>query len=740
MLHTEIISHIRTSDRAIQTQEDHSRGVAEWAERFTQEIGLPGWGRFLGELHDKGKEKRDFQTYIRVMNGLPTETSVYQDKTHAYVGALLARRLFPAGYPFVAYALAGHHAGMPDYLSLEAQLKRPLPDEVSLEELPEAPEFPAALLGPMRGHLFMLNHLLRMLYSCMVDADYLDTERFMLPEQAQLRGSQAGLRELLSKLEVHLAQLAAQSPDTPVNRIRKQVQDACRKSAERPVGVYSLTVPTGGGKTLSSVLWALLHAVKHGKKRIILSIPYTSILTQTASVLRQLFGEENVLEHHSNLQPDEQATDEESALRKKLATENWDFPIIVTTNVQLLESMYASHPAACRKLHHLAHSVILFDEAQTLPGERLQPIVNALKTYQQLFGVSLLFTTASQPTLEGTREGHAEVLQGFDKIEEIIPASWKLHESLKRVRLHFRQEAMDEASVADALRRHHRVLCIVNTRKDAGEIFSRLSEPEEGALHFHLSRMMCSEHLDRTLHDIKEALKRDETTPIRVVSTQLVEAGVDMDFPVVYRQEAGLDSVLQAAGRCNREGRLPELGRTEVFRLDGRPVPPGTLNFANQARLNMAVPDDWFAPQAMTDYFTHFYQLIPTFDKPEEIKGLKWSMQQSLYHPKHPQELMFDTADQVFRLIDSKGYPVVVPYGESPELMARLEKGELNAALFRKLNRYTVQLTERDFKEFLSTGMLEAVQGLYLLKDSAQYDDKVGLKGDNHWINETLIL
>ena len=732
-----IISHIRTSDLAIQTNDEHSLEVAERAERFTQEIGMSGWGRFLGGLHDKGKEKYDFQTYIRMMNEMPTRTNIYHDKTHAYVGALLARKLFPAGYPFVAYALAGHHAGMPDYLSLEELLKKPLPTEVSLDNLPEHPEFPVALLGSMRGNPYMLNHLLRMLYSCLVDADYLDTECFMLQKQARLRGNQTRLSELLLRLEVHLKWLAEQSLDTPVNRIRKQVQDACRQSAERPVGVYSLTVPTGGGKTLASMLWALLHAVKHGKKRIILSIPYTSIITQTAAVLRQIFGEENVLEHHSNLQLDEQEVDEDSALRKKLATENWDFPIIVTTNVQLLESMYASHPAACRKLHNLANSVILFDEAQTLPGERLQPIVDALKTYQQLFGVSLLFTTASQPTLEGVREGYAETLLGFDRIEEIIPASWNLHEHLQRVRLYFREDAMDYESIASELMQQHRVLCIVNTRKDAVEIFSRLSDSEEGALHFHLSRMMCAEHLDKNLQEIKEALKRDESTSIRVVSTQLVEAGVDIDFPVVYRQEAGLDSVLQAAGRCNREGKLSKYGWTEVFRIKGRNVPLGTLNFANQARLNMPEPADWFAPKAMTDYFTHFYQLIPTFDRQEEVKGLKWNIKQSLYSP---QKLMFDTADQAFRLIDSKGYSVVVNYGESLNLIRRLECGELDATLFRKLNRYTVNLTERDFKEFVSAGMIESVYGLFYLIDSVQYDDKVGLKLNNHWMNETLIL
>ena len=734
MENTQIISHIRKEDLAIQTNKAHSCGVAERAELFTQALGMPGWGTFLGLLHDKGKEKKDFQTYIRLMNEFPADSRTYQDKTHAYVGALLAKRLFPKGYHFVAYALAGHHAGMPDSYSLEELLKKDLPEEVSWDGLPDVPSPPSYLRQMQQPDL---NHLFRMLYSCLVDADYLDTENFMMPGQARLRNNQTSLADLLPKLEVYLQNLAERSADTPVNRIRKQVQDVCRQAAERPSGVYSLTVPTGGGKTLSSILWAMLHAIRQGKQRIILSIPYTSIITQTAAVLKKIFGDDQVLEHHSNLAVDETDVSDETALRKKLATENWDFPIIVTTNVQLLESMYASHPSACRKLHNIANSVLLFDEVQTLPGERLQPIVDALRTYQRFFGVSLLFTTASQPTLEGVRPGHQADLLGFEKIEEIVPAAWHLHEKLRRVHLHFCTSPLTYQEISEQLLQHPRVLCIVNTRKDAGEIFSRLGESEPGALHFHLSRMMCAEHLDHTLHEIKEALQRDASTPIRVVSTQLVEAGVDMDFPVVYRQEAGLDSILQAAGRCNREGKLPELGRTEVFQIEGRRVPLGTLNYANQARLNMPVPEDWFSPEAMKDYFTHFYHQIPTFDKKEEGKdGLKWTMQELLYSVKKP---MFDTADHVFRLIDSKGYSVVVHYGESDTLMNHLKNGVFDPLLFRRLNRYAVQLNEHDFKAFVEAGMIEPVQGLYYLSDSAQYHSSVGLKLDNHWIDEILI-
>ena len=734
MENTQIISHIRKEDLAIQTNKAHSCGVAERAELFTQALGMPGWGTFLGLLHDKGKEKKDFQTYIRLMNEFPADSRTYQDKTHAYVGALLAKRLFPKGYHFVAYALAGHHAGMPDSYLLEELLKKDLPEEVSWDGLPDVPSPPSYLRQMQQPDL---NHLFRMLYSCLVDADYLDTENFMMPGQARLRNNQTSLADLLPKLEVYLQNLAERSADTPVNRIRKQVQDVCRQAAERPSGVYSLTVPTGGGKTLSSILWAMLHAIRQGKQRIILSIPYTSIITQTAAVLKKIFGDDQVLEHHSNLAVDETDVSDETALRKKLATENWDFPIIVTTNVQLLESMYASHPSACRKLHNIANSVLLFDEVQTLPGERLQPIVDALRTYQRFFGVSLLFTTASQPTLEGVRPGHQADLLGFEKIEEIVPAAWHLHEKLRRVHLHFCTSPLTYQEISEQLLQHPRVLCIVNTRKDAGEIFSHLGEPEPGALHFHLSRMMCAEHLDHTLHEIKEALQRDASTPIRVVSTQLVEAGVDMDFPVVYRQEAGLDSILQAAGRCNREGKLPELGRTEVFQIEGRRVPLGTLNYANQARLNMPAPKDWFSPEAMKDYFTHFYHQIPTFDKKEEGKdGLKWTMQELLYSVKKP---MFDTADHVFRLIDSKGYSVVVHYGESDTLMNHLKNGVFDPLLFRRLNRYAVQLNEHDFKAFVEAGMIEPVQGLYYLSDSAQYHSSVGLKLDNHWIDEILI-
>ncbi len=731
---TDKIAHIRKSDKCIQSIYEHALGVAELAEKFTSEIGMPQWGHYMGMLHDKGKEKKDFQTYIKVCNDLPTTTRLYGDKTHAYVGALLAKKYFPKGYPFVSYALAGHHSGMPDYTQLQVLLERNLPNEITEEDIPNSPLLPTYSVPIQKSDI---NHIYRMLYSCLVDADYLDTEAFMNIEQAQLRPHGSSLQTLLLLLEERLKELSENCADTVVNRIRKKIQDECRLAGDKPSGIYSMTVPTGGGKTLSSVLWALLHAIHNQKKRIIISIPYTSIITQTAAELKQIFGKENVLEHHSNLQISDK-DDDETEIGKKLAAENWDFPIIVTTNVQLLESMYSSHPASCRKLHNIANSVIIFDEIQTLSGERLQPIINALKTYHRLFGISLLFTTASQPTLEGIRPGHSKDLNGFEHIEEIIPENWKLHESLKRVNISFNENPMSYEAIANKLMKQQRVLCIVNTRKDASELYARLPKASNTERHFHLSRMMCAEHIDSTIRQIKDLLKRDNTTPIRVISTQLIEAGVDIDFPVVYRQETGLDSILQAAGRCNREGKLPQLGYTEVFKIEGRRVPVGTLSFANQARINMKVPSDWFSPEAIRDYFTHFYHQIPTFDKGININSCDYTIEFMLEN--NLQELMFDTADKAFKLIENNGISVIVNFENSSSLISQLKRGEINKNIFRKLNRYTVNITQTDFKECLSTGMIEAVGNLYYLTDKQQYDPNVGLKTNNYLAEETLII
>ena len=285
------------------------------------------------------------------------------------------------------------------------------------------------------------HHLARMLFSCLVDADFLDTEAFMDKESSALRQNKDTLNDLLPLLENKLKDLKAKADCSEVNIIRNQIQQQCIEMADTPTGFYSLTVPTGGGKTLSSLVWAIKHAIKNGQKRVIIAIPYTSIIVQTASVLRSIFGEENVLEHHSCVDP-EQIKDEKLKEKMKLATENWGYPIIVTTNVQLFESMFSNKPSACRKLHNIVNSVIILDEVQTLPMDYLQPIVDSLKTYNKLFNVSFLFTTASQPVLSGLIEGcnPKAAFNGIDHITEIIPDKFKLHDKLRRVRLSINNE------------------------------------------------------------------------------------------------------------------------------------------------------------------------------------------------------------------------------------------------------------------------------------------------------------
>lgn len=299
-------------------------------------------------------------------------------------------------------------------------------------------------------------------FSCLVDADRLDTERFMDVESWRKRGNSATLADLLPQLEAYMQKLQSNAADTKVNRIRQQVKEQCSRTSSSEKGFYSLTVPTGGGKTLSSLLWAMKHAVSHSMNRIIIAIPYTSIIVQTAGLLKEIFGEENVLEHHSNFDPDD-IKDEENREKAKLATENWDYPIIVTTNVQLFESMFSNKTSDCRKLHNMANSILVLDEVQMLPTGFLRPIVDALKAYQEMFGVSVLFTTASQPVLSGLIEGTNPKadFKGIEHIKEIIPEEFALHDQLRRVKLSIDDTGKTYDEIAAKVSEYNKVLCIV---------------------------------------------------------------------------------------------------------------------------------------------------------------------------------------------------------------------------------------------------------------------------------------
>ena len=713
------ISHVRQSDLAIQTNEEHQQNVANIAARFAADFGMAEWGRIMGLLHDKGKEKKAFQQHIIKESGLDSEIKVDGDYRHAYVGALIAHRLFPKPSLIMNNALMGHHRGLYDHGDMLEMLKLEIPKDVTIDSIH------ANLTIPNIGFPKDVHYLQRMLYSCLVDADYLDTEAFMMPEQSKLRGNHSTMKQLEDKLDAFLQLLKENAVDSDVNRIRNEVQQYCLSESDNTSGFYSLTVPTGGGKTLSSVLWAIKHALKNDLKRIIIAIPYTSIITQTASVLRGIFGEENVLEHHSNVNLSD---DENSELRKrlKLATENWDYPIVVTTNVQLFESLFSNKPSDCRKLHNLAKSVLILDEVQTLPVDFLQPIVDTLDTFQRVFGTSILFTTASQPVLTGEIVGTNKMnsFEGLPEIKEIIPEKARLHDRLRRVKLEFDDTRCDYDDIVERMTKYPRVLCIVNTRNDAKEIYDRL--PKDGIC-LHLSRMMCPDHVRSTIEEVKKALKDESNAVVRVVATQLIEAGVDIDFPVVFRQEAGLDSALQAAGRCNREGHL-DMGETFVFCLQ-KPLPPGFISQTNNARLGMGKQYDWFAPEAMTAYFQQLYSRIESFDK-AHIKEL-------LYKP----EMQFETASSEFRLIDDKTTSVIVNWKDSMNMVEKLKLEGPAYRLMKALSQYSVNVRDRDLKKLFGIGAIEELfEGVFVISDKNFYDEKVGLVLENNWLEETYII
>jgi CRISPR-associated endonuclease/helicase Cas3 len=729
-----IISHIKKNEDVIpiewefQSNEEHCKEVATLASGFASEFGFKEWGQVLGLLHDKGKEQDSFQKHIQKASGYRPELKVEGDHTHAYVGAVMAHRLYKQCYPLLSYPIMGHHAGLDDCGEFEYKMQKEIPRDVTKEALDITPTLPTGIQLQRED----CHHLIRMLYSCLVDADWLNTEIFMKPAQAAARQGKLSLEQLRPKLEAHLESLKAGATDTSVNRIRTTVQDECRKAASLPSGFFSLTVPTGGGKTLSSLLWAMLHAKEHGKKRIIIAIPFTSIIVQTAAILRKIFGEENVLEHHSNVEYKERPKDKDETDTKdtqwqmRLATENWDAPIVVTTNVQLFESMFSNRPSKCRKLHNICNSVLILDEVQSLPLEQMQPIVDSLKTYQRLFGVSVLFTTASQPALRGDTQcgkRKADCLRGIENIREIIGNPEELSQQLRRAEIHIDEKTSTYDDIATRIAEHPRVLCIVNTRKDAQEIYSRL--PKEGFT-YHLSRMMCPSHVRQVIEEVKTKLQSDAPV-IRVVATQLIEAGVDIDFPVVFRQTAGLDSVIQAAGRCNREGRL-KMGETFVFKLE-RALPPGSISHAVDAMSVLSKGSDWFAPATITEYFKQLYYRTETFDK-AGIKGL-------LYKPL---DFYFETAAHDFRLIDDDGISVIVNYQASMSLVEELIRKGISRSIMQRLGQYSVNIRQRDFKQLQQSGLIEApLTNVYVLPDREQYDTSVGLLLENHWLDEILI-
>jgi CRISPR-associated endonuclease/helicase Cas3 len=650
--------------------------------------------------------------------------------THSTAGALLAQeRLGTLGH-ILAYLIAGHHAGLHDW---HGGLNERLASEDARRELDEALSAgpPSDILeagdrdldlktipGGKEGFALWV----RMLFSCLVDADFLDTEAFMDAGRAAARGAWPALPDLRARFDLHMAALNARAPATPVNALRREIRDHCLRAAARTPGHFSLTVPTGGGKTLSSMAFALEHAHLHGKRRIVYVIPYTSIIEQTADVFRGIFGEA-VIEHHSNA---ESEPGDETA-RSRLACENWDAPIVVTTSVQFFESLFAARTSRCRKLHNLVESVVVIDEAQLLPTELLQPILDMLNLLAGHYGVTLVLSTATQPALSTQVYFDArQNLRGLDGVREIIPDPDDLYRRLKRVtvRLPADWHSPDPwENLVPRLAAHPSVLAIVNTRRHARELH-RLMPP--GTLH--LSALMCGAHRSLVIHAIKARLAAE--TPTRVVSTQLVEAGVDLDFPVVYRALAGLDSIAQAAGRCNREGRL-DRGEVVVF-VPPQAAPLGLLRKGADACL-ATLHGHTGDPLDRTLFDTYFRRLYHACDLDEH------RIVELLRADGRTLAVNFRTAAERFRLIqDDDSVPVICLYRGSDgtdttidTLLGALRKDGPERWLMRKLQRYTVTVRRGEAQQLLAQGDIEEViPGLFAQASDCLYDPVLGLVTD----------
>ena len=690
---------------------EHLQGTAELAAEFAEKFGKADWGYCCGLLHDIGKYSREFQTKIREYPDLRVD--------HSTAGAKVCNEL-GGYYQFMTYCIAGHHAGLPDLgrrglpSSLCDRLDKKICDysayksEIKIPELKTMPFDPTQVTDPD----FSLAAFIRMLYSCLVDADFLDTERFMKDGVVE-RDSGESMEMLFHKLQDHVADWLKNNNNTTINGRRSEILRNCLEQGKSPKGLFQLTVPTGGGKTVASLAFALRHAVEHHLDRVIYVIPYTSIIEQNAQVFREILGNENVLENHSNVDYE----DSEEFKPLQLAAENWDKPVVVTTNVQFFESLYANKSSRCRKLHNIVNSVIIFDEAQMFPANYLKPCMAMVEELLQQYGTSIVLCTATQPVLQ-------QFLPEKYVARELCPRRDEQFRFFERV-TYQNIDTVTEEEMVEKLQQEQQALCIVNTRKRAQKLYERM----KGKGVYHLSTSMYPAHRRRVLTAIRKRLK-DKKRCI-VISTSLVEAGVDLDFASVYRELAGVDSIIQAAGRCNRNGeRVKEESVVHIFQWKDRETVPGQRQQIDTTKNLLAEGRNITELKTITEYFRRLYYIKgDSLDKKHILELFKYRD----YH--------FATAAREFKLIEEN--TVTVYINREPEadaLLQEIRQKGMTRSLMRKAGQYCVNVyrgdgtQERLFEKMYRAGMLREVvdgaQDFYELIDEKQYQEDTGLKLD----------
>ena len=702
---------------------DHLLHTAKLASSYSPQDSLQQLFFLAGLLHDIGKFQDGFQRYL-FEGGKKTP--------HAGIGAYIARRNLKRLLP-LPFVISGHHAGLTNAEDLKTAIDDYGADEDKAEELIakfEASGFEWENLAEQRlpSDRLVLECLTRFLFSALTDADWLDTEHHFNQEQTEAR-KRENLAEgdLCVRLVEQLEERFREFPvEGRINELRAKARIESASFAERPTGFYSLQLPTGLGKTWTSVYWALLHARYNHLRRIIIVLPYINIIDQTAKVLKSVFGDDAVLEHHSGVADetqdddryDESAVGEDKDFARKLACENWDAPIIVTTSVQFFESLFSNKPFKCRKNHNIAESVVIFDEVQTLPKEYAEPIMVMLKNINSLARTSFLFCTATQPAF-----ARRENFDGIENIQPIISSPKEYFRETKRVEYELLED-LDEVPltriVAELVKENDSFMVVVNTKTIARELFKAIREVNGYHAFYHLSTAMCPHHRKKTIDAITEDLRNMKR--IGVVSTQLVEAGVDLDFPCVYRAMAPMDSIIQAAGRCNRNGRM-KTGKVVLFNLENHRMPDKTYAACADFAATLIRED----PEILHSHssFERYY---------EEVSSLFVNADRYKITDKR-RRFDFKEVSESFRFIDEPTTPMVIEgYPEGASLLEEIIKlidvekvsGRkiISRDHYRRLQQFSVQVYPNFIKVFGSQIIsLNEIVTVY----TGNYDNDCGL-------------
>ncbi|MCF8020289.1 MAG: CRISPR-associated helicase Cas3' [Vallitaleaceae bacterium] len=713
------IAHKREDDSQ-QLLLQHLLSTANYASSFAKSFNNEEYAYMIGLLHDLGKYSKTFQNRI-LNNGNKCD--------HSTAGAIITyEQMKPFGV-ICSYCIAGHHSGLQNYGSIidephEGTLmsrmnsKSNIPDYSSYESEIKLNNY--KMLGmpnikPLGKGGYSVSFLIRMLYSALVDADFLDTEKFMNDGKVD-RSITYDFPGYHKKLHSEINRF---NSDGIINIKRHEILKNCIKKSVLDRGLFSLTVPTGGGKTISSMAFAIKHLLKHKMDRIIYVIPYTSIIEQNAKVFKNIFGENSVLEHHSNFdfEHSEHSIDNQHN-KLYLATENWDAPIIVTTNVQFFESLYGNRSSKCRKLHNIANSVIIFDEVQMLPEEYLTPCIMGIAELVANCNATAVLCSATQPTLMKQFPKEIKSVEIQEDIEE-------LYQVFNRTQIVNRNQ-MDSTAIAEEMNALKQCLCIVNTRKHALKIYEYL----EGDDKYHLSTLMCPSHRKDVVDEIRRRLR--EGSPCRVVSTRLIEAGVDVDFPRVYRMIAGVDSIVQAAGRCNREGKLKNSegewikGEVHVFEAESeytKRQPHSFLRPIEVTKKIMRQFEDISTPEAISEYFKNLYTY--TGSDGLDIKNIFKRLE------SNSSEMAFDfkTIADDFRLIQDNSIAIIIPYNDQArKWIEEVKYIEYPSKLLRALQPYTVSIYENEYEALVGSGKIQMIrEGVNVLSSKDDYSEDTGL-------------